>query len=350
MSVIDTQALVIGAGPVGLFQVFQLGLQEIGAHVVDVLPEPGGQCVALYPDKPIYDIPGLPVCTGRELTERLLAQIAPFRAPMHLGQQVHTLTRLDDGRWHLTTSGGLAFHASTVFIAAGVGAFVPRKAAIDGLAPHEDRQVFYHPAPDAALDGRHVVVLGGEDAALLTALDLVQSSRCNSVTLLHRTDKFKPDDPALDAEVAQALASGRLQLVVGQPMEAEADADGHLVALQVATPGDTTVRLPLDTLLPRLGLSPRLGPLADWGLAMERKQLTVAPDTFATSAPGVFAVGDVNSYPGKRKLILCGFHEATLAAFAAAGIVYPERRSLMQYTTTSPRLHELLGVATPANT
>lgn len=342
--VIQTQAVVVGAGPVGLFQAFQLGLQEVDTHLVDALPHAGGQCAELYPDKPIYDIPGLPVCTGQELTERLLAQIAPFRQPLHLGQQVLSLGRLPDGRFALRTSAGTAFVTQTVFIAAGVGAFVPRKPPLPGLEALEGRQVHYHGPGAAALTGQHVVVMGGEDAALQTLLDLLSAGTCASLTLLHRTDKFKAD-PALDAAVRTALVTGQVRLVPGQPVGLELTHDGRLAALQVATPADTTDRLTLDALLPRLGLSPKLGPLADWGLALERKLLPVATDTFSTAETGVFAVGDINTYPGKRKLILCGFHEATLAAFAAAAIVHPERRVLLQYTTTSPRLHELLGVA-----
>lgn len=346
-TVIQTQAVVVGTGPVGLFQAFQLGLQEVDTHLVDALPHPGGQCAELYPDKPIYDIPGLPVCTGQELTDRLLAQMAPFRQPLHLGQQVQTFTRLPDGRFQLRTSAGLVFVTHTVFIAAGVGAFVPRKPAVPGLEAFEGLQV-HHLGPDAAaLAGQHVVVMGGEDAALHTLLDLLASGTCASLTLLHRTDKFKAD-PTLEAAVRTALANGQVRLALGQPVGLELARDDRLAALQVATPTDTTDRLPLDALLPRLGLSPKLGPLADWGLPLERKLLPVSTDTFSTTEAGVFAVGDINTYPGKRKLILCGFHEATLAAFAAAAIVHPERRVLLQYTTTSPRLHELLGVAAGA--
>lgn len=349
---IETDAVVIGAGPVGLFQVFQLGLQEIRAHLIDALPHPGGQCAELYPDKPIYDIPGIPVCSGRELTARLLQQIAPFNTPMHLGQQVQALQRQADGRLLVETSSGLPLLARTVFIAAGVGAFVPRKVAVEGLEAFEQGeqpQVRYHGVAPRQLAGQDVVVMGGEDAALETALQLTQDGHCASVTLLHRVDKFKAE-PGLEQAVRDAVTQGTLRLVVGQPVAMESDdtCEGpRLRALRLATPAcadGETVALPLDSFLPRLGLSPKLGPIADWGLAMERKQLVVETEGYATSEPGIFAVGDVNTYPGKRKLILCGFHEATLAAFAAAPLVHPEKRLLLQYTTTSPRLHELLGV------
>lgn len=339
---VTTDAVVIGAGPVGLFQVFQLGLQGIAAHVIDALPHPGGQCVELYADKPIYDIPALPVCTGRELTERLLQQIAPFKTPLHLQQEVVALERQPDQRFRVTTASGQVFDCTTVFIAAGVGAFAPRRVALEGLSALENRQVHYHAIAAERLAGQAVVVLGGDAAALEDALALAQAGTCASVTLLHRIDKFRVE-PALEQALRAAVAQGTLQLVIGQPTGLECEGE-HLTALEIAT-DDGSARLPLDALLPRLGLSPKLGPVADWGLAMERKQLCVSTETFATSEPGIFAVGDINTYPGKRKLIVCGFHEATLAAFAAAAVVRPEERVLLQYTTSSPRLHALLGVA-----
>lgn len=345
----DTDAVVIGAGPVGLFQVFQLGLQEIRAVLVDALPHPGGQCAELYASKPIYDIPAVPLCTGQELTDRLLQQIAPFPTPMHLNQQIESLQREPDGRWRLTSSAGMTWRAPVVIVAAGVGAFVPRKVALPELAVFESGdapQVRYHRVDASELAHRQVVVMGGEDAALDTALSLARDGRCSRVTLLHRVDRFKADAPLL-AALEQAVEAGQIHLMVGQPVGLQTDGT-RLTALRLATP-DTpdgeTVACPVDVLLPRLGLSPKLGPVAEWGLAMERKQIVVDTERFATSEPGIFAVGDVNTYPGKRKLILCGFHEATLAAFAAAALVHPQRRQLLQYTTTSPRLHELLGVS-----
>ena len=340
---VTTDAVVIGAGPVGLFQVFQLGLQGIAAHVIDALPHPGGQCVELYADKPIYDIPALPVCTGRELTERLLQQIAPFKTPLHFQQEVVALERQPDQRFRVTTASGQVFDCATVFIAAGVGAFAPRRVALDGLSALENRQVHYHAIAAERLAGQAVVVMGGDAAALEDALALAQAGTCTSVTLLHRIDKFRVE-PALEQALRAAVAQGTLQLVIGQPAGLELDGAQRLSALELAT-NDGPQRLPLDALLPRLGLSPKLGPVADWGLAMERKQLCVSTETFATSEPGIFAVGDINTYPGKRKLIVCGFHEATLAAFAAAAVVRPDERVLLQYTTSSPRLHALLGVA-----
>ncbi len=343
---IETDAVVIGAGPVGLFQVFQLGLQEIRAHVIDALPYPGGQCAELYADKPIYDIPGIPVCTGQELTHRLLEQIAPFGATMHLGQQVAQLSRTANGLWAVKTDKGTALLAKTVFIAAGVGAFVPRQVPVQGLERFIDSQVFYRPISADSARGKRVVVMGGEASAVDTALELAESGLCHSVQLLHRTDKFKHDAEPTQ-RLQDCLDSGRIDVVVGQPLACVTaeDDDSRLMGLEIATLSGSNAKLPLDVFLPRLGLTPQLGPVADWGLLLERKQLVVDPATFSTNLPGVFAVGDVCTYPGKRKLILCGFHEATLAAFAAAEIVHPDRRILLQYTTTSTRLHELLGLS-----
>lgn len=342
---LETDAVIIGAGPVGLFQAFQLGLQEVSCQIVDALPHAGGQCVELYADKPIYDVPGIPVCSGRELAERLQQQLAPFKIPLHLGQQVESLAQLGDGRWRLQTSAGRVLLARAVIIAAGVGAFVPRRVAIGGLSAFEGSQVHYYQVEAAKLEGQRVVVMGGEDAALETALQLAGSGACASVTLLHRNSKFKAE-AALEQALQQAVAEGKLTLRTGQPVGLQQSADGQrLKALELAVDDEHTETLALDALLPRLGLSPKLGPIANWGLAMERKLLTVDPATLATDLAGVYAVGDICHYPGKRKLLLCGFHEATLAAFAVAARLRPEQRQLLQYTTTSPRLHELLGVA-----
>jgi thioredoxin reductase (NADPH) len=336
---IETDALIIGAGPVGLFQAFQLGLLEISCHIVDALPHAGGQCVELYGDKPIYDIPGTPATTGRGLADALLQQVAPLRPVMHLGEQVATLAREADGRLRLSTDRGTAFLAKTVFIAAGVGAFVPKRLAVDGLERFEGTRLFYHPPAAARFAGQAVVVNGGGDAALETALALVSHAR--QVTLVHRRDGFQAADATVAALRAQ-IAAGTLRFVVGQP----AAFDG--TQLQVTTPDAQAIALPLDALIACLGISPRLGPIADWGLALERKQVPVDTEKYQTREAGVFAVGDINIYPGKKKLIVCGFHEATLAAWAAAAIVFPGRAVPLQYTTTSTRLHALLGVGHPA--
>lgn len=340
---IDTDALVIGAGPAGLFQAFQLGLLGLSTQVVEVLPQAGGQCAALYADKPIYDIPGLPRCTGRELTERLMEQIAPFHAGLHFGHEAATLQVRDDGRFEVGTVTGPRFLAHSVFIAAGVGAFTPRRLKVAGLDAHEQRQVFYHPDDVNRFAGQAVVVVGGNEAALERAAMLAEQP-ATRVTLLHRRDQFTADAALLD-RIALARAEGRLQVVIGQ-ISGLHEQDGRLEGVAVLTAEGETVRLAPETLVICHGLSPRLGPIADWGLAMERKLLPVNTATFETAVPGLYAVGDINTYPGKQKLILCGFHEATLAAHAAHARLRPQERGPLLYTTSSTLLQRRLGLGT----
>lgn len=345
---IETDALIVGAGPVGLFQVFQLGLLDIRAQVVDSLPHPGGQCVELYADKPIYDIPGIPVCTGQELTDRLLLQIEPMRAGMHFSQEVTALQRQPDDRFLVSTSRGTQFLAKTVFIAAGVGAFQPRRLKVQGIDKYEGTQLLYGLHDPAQVAGKHLVVTGDEDAALEAAIAACEQGphRAASVSLLHRRDVFRAA-PETIARMRALCEAGHMRLVIGQ-ITGLRETAGRLAALEVTGPDALTQPRPLDLLVAHLGLSPKLGPVADWGLALERKQLVVDTETCSTSERGIFAVGDINTYPGKKKLILCGFHECVMAAFGAAPIVHPDRKIQLQYTTTSPRLHALLGVASPA--
>ena len=338
----DTDALVIGAGPVGLFQVFQLGLLEIKCRVIDALPAPGGQCIELYPDKPIYDIPGTPRTTGRELTASLLQQIKPFDAPLHLGQVVTQIETLPDGCFQVATSKGEHFTTKVIIIAAGVGAFQPKLLKISGLEKYENSQLFYHAVPPIGVANQQVIVVGGDDAALACAIDLATAAQAKSVTLLHRRDVYQAA-PELVAKVHALQSAKGLHLMVGQITGFCEDA-GKLTATQVACIDGQTQAVPADQLLVYQGLSPKLGPLADWGLAMHRKQVAVDTEKFATSVPGIFAVGDINTYPGKKKLILSGFHECALAAFGAANIVFPGKNPQLEYTTSSSRLHQLLGV------
>ncbi|MFP5466983.1 MAG: NAD(P)/FAD-dependent oxidoreductase [Gammaproteobacteria bacterium] len=339
-SPIETDALIIGAGPVGLYQVFQLGLLEIAAQVVDSLPSPGGQPVELYPDKPIYDLPAIPVCTGQELADSLLRQVQPFQPGMHLGQTVTGLARLDDGRLLASTSKGLQFLARTVFIAAGVGAFEPKRLAIAALTDFEQRQVFFRTAEMDLNPPGTTVVVGGSEDALAAVLELTDAG--HDVVLVHRKDTFDATEGPLE-RLQTLRQQGRVKVVIGQPTGVDIR-DGRLTAVEVSAADNSVSRVALDRLLVRLGISPRLGPLADWGLALERKHLPVDTAGFRTSEPGIHAVGDINTYPGKRKFIICGFHECVLAAYAAAAYLRPDQKILMQYTTTSPRLHELLGV------
>ena len=376
--VIETDALVIGAGPVGMWQVFQLGLQGIHAHVVDVLDEAGGQCIELYPDKPIYDIPGLPHSTGRELTQRLLQQVAPFKPRFHFNQQVSELNHQPDGRWLVSTA-EQRFLTRTLFIAAGVGAFVHKELKIDGLARFTGTQLHYRlktlgrqpgvlaaecsaqvkeePAGEGRRAGdteqstllqsrpaQRVVVIGGEEAAVESAIALaIQDAQLtHSVTLVHRRDVLQAGPDAL-ARLAELRACGRIEFVTGQVSGIEVNSE-RLSAVIVDTPDNQSRTLPLDALLVCQGISPKLGPIANWSLAMERKQLSVDPASFATNAPGIYAVGDINTYPGKKKLVVCGFHEATLAAFAAASYINPQTPEVLLYTTSSALLQQRLGV------
>ena len=341
---IDTAALIIGAGPVGLFQVFELGLLEIRAHVIDSLPAVGGQCMELYPDKPIYDIPGVPLCTGQELTDNLLKQIAPFAPAFHLGQEVSVVQRREDRRFNVETSAGTRFIATTIFIAAGVGSFQPRTLKVDGIDAFEGKQLHYSVKDPSLFEGKDLVICGGGDSALDWAIAL--AGKAHSVVVLHRRDDFRAA-PASVAKVKAMAEALELQVITGQVTGFEQQ-DTRLAEIKVSGSDGLTRRLPLDMLLVFYGLSPRLGPIADWGLDIERRQLRVMDtEKFETSVPGIFAVGDINTYPGKKKLILSGFHEAALAAFGAAPYIFPDKKIYMQYTTTSPKLHKILGVESP---
>jgi thioredoxin reductase (NADPH) len=340
---IETDAVIVGAGPVGLFQVFELGLLEVKAHVIDSLTAVGGQCVELYPDKPIYDIPAVPVCTGQELTDNLLKQIEPFGATFHLGQEVSVLQKRDDGRFYLQTSLGTSFITKTVFIAAGVGSFQSRTLKVEGIDKFEGTQLHYKVKDPGRFHGKNLVICGGGDSALDWALDFV--GKAESVILLHRRDGFRAA-PASVARMRELCDALEMQQMVGQITGFE-EADGRLTEIRVTALDGVTRRVPLDVLLVFYGLSPKLGPIADWGLAIDRKQVAVDTEKFETNIPGIFAVGDINTYPGKKKLILSGFHEAALAAFGAAKYVFPDKRIHLQYTTTSPKLHKVLGVESP---
>jgi thioredoxin reductase (NADPH) len=350
---IQTDALVIGAGPTGLFAAFQLGLQEINTHIVDSLHYAGGQCIELYPDKPIYDIPGTPRCTGRELTDSLLKQLKPFKPQFHLGQEIISLEKQADGRFLAQTNASQSFLTKTIFIAAGVGAFQARQIKLEGLERFNQSQIFYRSDANTSFAGQHLLVVGGDALAIQSALHFATDStqKVASVTLLHRRDVLQAE-PELLEKFHAAVAAGSLRFMVGQVtgyseekahLTAAHLTAAHLTAAHITDVDGQTAPLAIDAMLVLLGLSPKLGPIASWGLAMARKQVEVDTEKFSTSEPGIFAIGDINSYPGKKKLILSGFHEATLAVFGAAEIVFPEKKILLQYTTTSPRLLALLG-------
>ena len=337
---IVTEVVVIGAGPCGLFQVFELGLLGIGAHVVDSLQHAGGQCAELYPDKPIYDIPALPVCGAQELVDRLMQQIKPFKPQLHLGQEVMEFAPTADGRFRVRTTLGTTFDAGAVVIAAGLGSFQPRRIGLEGAQAFEGSAIQYRVKNASQLHGKRLVVFGGGDSALDWTLELTPKSR--SLTLVHRRAEFRAA-PASVAKMRELAAAGRMRYFEALPASLIVES-GALRGINIKAADGTVQALEADQLLVFFGLHPKLGPIADWGLELEKKALKVDTEKFQTSLPGVFAVGDINTYPGKKKLILSGFHEAALAAFAIQHHLYPQKKQFLQYTTTSPIMHQRLGV------
>jgi thioredoxin reductase (NADPH) len=320
--------------------VFELGLLGIKCHLLDSLAIPGGQCAELYPEKPIYDIPALPVCGAQELVDRLLEQIKPFGAEMHFGQQVNEVVKRADGRFDVRTAGGLEFDAGTIVIAGGVGSFQPRRLGVDGAEALEGTQLFYRVKSAADFHGRHLVIFGGGDSALDWTLAL--ADKVASLTLVHRRAEFRAA-PASVAKMQELVAAGRMRFIVGTAQSVQT-AGERLSGVTVKDAAGAVHELRADSLLAFFGLAPKLGPIAEWGLQLEKKALTVDTEKFQTSVPGIFAVGDINTYPGKKKLILSGFHEAALAAFGIQHYLYPAKRQFLQYTTTSPVMHQRLGV------
>jgi thioredoxin reductase (NADPH) len=335
----NPEIVIIGAGPVGLFQIFELGLLGMAAHIIDTLAQPGGQCTELYPDKPIYDIPALPVCGAQELIDRLLQQIKPFHATFHLGQEVTELRRGEDGRFVVGTSAGTQLNTGAVVIAGGVGSFQPRRLSVPGIEEFEGRQVLYRVKTAADFHGKDLIICGGGDSALDWTVALCERAR--SLTLVHRRAEFRAA-PATVARMRELVAAGRMQLIIGHVVGLSAQ--GAKVQAQIQTADGREELKVAEHVLAFFGLHPKLGPIAEWGLELERKALKVDPEKFQTSMPGIFAIGDINHYPGKKKLILSGFHEAALAAFAIQHHLYPDKRQFLQYTTTSPIMQKRLGV------
>jgi thioredoxin reductase (NADPH) len=337
------ETVIIGAGPVGLFQIFELGLLGITTHIIDSLPQAGGQCTELYPDKPIYDIPALPICGAQELIDRLLEQAKPFHATFHLGQEVTEVKAVEGGKFHVATSAGTRLIAGAVVIAGGVGSFQPRHLALPGVEEFEGRSVHYRVRSAADFHGRDLVICGGGDSALDWTVALC--ARARSLTLLHRRAEFRAA-PATVARMRELANAGRMQVLEGNAAGLRKD-DGKLVGLDVRTADGRDLQVPADHILAFYGLHPKLGPIAEWGMELEKRALKVDTEKFQTSVPGIFAIGDISTYPGKKKLILSGFHEAALTAFAIQHHLFPEKRQFLQYTTTSPIMQKRLGVATP---
>lgn len=336
----ETDAIILGAGPVGLFAVFELGLLDIKAHLVDVLDRPGGQCAELYPEKPIYDIPAYPIISGQELTDRLIEQIVPFSPTFHLNQMAIALQKEADGRWALTTELGSVIRAPVVIIAAGGGSFQPKKPPLPGIDAFEETSVFYAVRQMERFRGRALVIAGGGDSALDWTLALQPLAK--SLTLVHRRDDFRAA-PHSVAQMRAMVADGRVKLEIADLKGLEGNAP-NLTGIRLANKEKGEFTLAANTLLAFYGLTMKLGPVAEFGLNLHENLIPVDTEKFETSTPSIFAIGDINWYPGKLKLILSGFHEAALMSQAAFKIVYPERKLRFQYTTSSSDLQRKLGV------
>jgi len=341
---VSTDVAIVGAGPVGLFAVFELGLLDIKCHLVDILPKVGGQCAELYPEKPIYDIPGFPIVTGQEIVDNLMKQIRPFGPTFHLGEMVtglDTLGTAEKPLFRVQTDNEKTIEAKAIFVAAGGGSFQPKKPPLQGLDAYEEKSVFYSIRKMDHFRGRRVVIVGGGDSALDWALNLQPVA--SRVTLVHRRDAFRAAPHSVNAMRA-LVKSGDMDFVLGQ-VTALKGADGQLSALTIRRETGEVYDHETDDLLPFFGLTMKLGPIAGWGLNLHENLIPVDTAAFETSAPGIFAVGDINTYAGKLKLILCGFHEAALAAQKAHHYVYPDKKLTFQYTTSSTSLQRKLGVS-----
>ena len=336
-----TDVTIVGAGPCGLFAVFELGLLDLKCHLVDILDRPGGQCAELYPEKPIYDIPAIPVCTGQELTDKLMEQITPFEPVFHLSQMAEKLQRMEDGGWRLTTDIGTVIESKVLVIAAGGGSFVPKKPPIKGIEAFEDTSVFYAVRKMDRFRDKDIVIAGGGDSALDWTLNLQPLAK--SVTLIHRRDDFRAAPDSVN-KMRALVADGKLTLEIAQIAGLEG-ADGQLTGVMLKDKDRGEWVHPCENLLAFYGLTMKLGPVAEFGLNLDQNLIPVDTEKFETSTPGIFAIGDINSYPGKLKLILSGFHEAALMSQAAVRIAYPERKIRFQYTTSSTDLQQKLGVA-----
>ncbi|MCO4770977.1 MAG: NAD(P)/FAD-dependent oxidoreductase [Deltaproteobacteria bacterium] len=342
---ISTDAVIIGAGPCGLFQVFELGLLGLKAHLVDSLPQVGGQCSELYPDKPIYDIPAIPSIGAQELVDQLMIQIAPFDPEFHLDQAAKTVVKKDDGRFEVVTTLGTTFDAGVVIIAGGVGAFEPRRLKVKGAPELEGTSLFYSVKDRTKHYGKDIVIFGGGDSALDWTLDFV--GHAASVTLVHRSQTFRAQ-PANVSKMRAHCDAMEMMFVEGTASGVVTDDEGNLTGVQIRGKDHIVRTLECQELLCFWGMSPKLGPIGEWGLELYKKtRIPVDTEKFQTNIEGIYAVGDINWYPGKKKLILSGFHEAALAAFAIKAHLFPGEKVHLQYTTTSPKMHQRLGVANP---
>src|SRR4029077_19980278 len=338
---IKTDVLIIGAGPGGLFAVFELGLLDMKAQLVDILDKIGGQCAELYPEKPIYDIPGIPYVTGQGLTGVLMEQIKPFSPTFHLNEMVEKIEKIGDPAFRVTTDGGKVFECKVVGISAGGGSFQPQRPPVLGIEAYEGYSVFYSVRKMEQFRDKDLLIVGGGDSALDWTLNLHPIAK--RVTLLHRRDDFRANPHSVE-QMRALVASGKLDLKIGQVTALEGEG-GVLTGATMKSNDNVVSRIACDTLLPFFGLTMKLGPVANWGIALEHNLVPVETSAFETSVPGIFAIGDINTYPGKLKLILCGFHEGALMAQKAHRYVYPDKRLVFQYTTSSSSLHRKLWVS-----
>jgi thioredoxin reductase (NADPH) len=334
--------VIIGAGPIGLFAVFELGLLDMKAHLIDILDKIGGQCAELYPEKPIYDIPGIPYISAQGLVEGLLQQIKPFAPQYHLNEMVETVEKIGDPLFHVKTDQGKEFISKVVVIAAGGGSFQPKRPPIPGIEPYEGKSVFYAVRKMEAFRHKRILVVGGGDSALDWTLNLAPLAK--HLTLLHRRSEFRAAPDSVNKMMALA-GEGKIDFVLGQ-VTSLAGTDGQISHAVVKTNDGSTFDIACDVVLPFFGLTMKLGPVANWGFELKNNELIpVDTASFETSVPGIFAIGDINWYPGKLKLILSGFHEAALMAQKAHRYVHPDKRLVFQYTTSSTSLQKKLGVA-----
>ena len=337
---IKTDVLIIGAGPVGLFAVFELGLLDIKAHLVDILDKVGGQCAELYPEKPIYDIPAIPKISAQGLVDALMDQIKPFGPTFHLSEMVESIERIGTPGFRVATDGGKVFECKIVVIAAGGGSFQPKRPPMPGIEAYEGTSVHYAVRKMDAFRGKKILIVGGGDSALDWTLNLAPVA--SHLTLLHRRSEFRAAPDSVNKMMA-LVNEGKIDFVQGQVTGLEG-ANGQLTAANVKGNDSSTFHIACDAVLPFFGLTMKLGPVANWGLKLHEDLIPVDTATFETSEPGIFAIGDINTYPGKLKLILCGFHEGSLMAQKAHRYVYPDKRLVFQYTTSSSSLQKKLGV------
>jgi thioredoxin reductase (NADPH) len=344
MDNIETDVVIIGAGPVGLFAVFELGLLDIKCHLIDILPKVGGQCAELYPEKPIYDIPGFPMVTGQGLVDNLMAQIEPFHPSFHLGEMVESVETLgtpEAPRFRVKTDAGTTFVCKALIVAAGGGSFQPKKPPIENIDAYEGTGVFYAVRKMEMFRRKRVLIVGGGDSALDWTVNLQPVAK--RLTLLHRRDAFRAAPHTVE-KMRSLVASGDMDLNLGQVVSLSGKAP-VLEAVVVRRDDGSTFEIPCDVMLPFFGLTMKVGPIAEWGLNLNENLIPVDTEKFETNVPGIFAIGDINDYPGKLKLILSGFHEGALAAQKVHRYVYPDKKLLFQYTTSSTSLQKKLGVA-----